>query len=103
MPKGLKFERGFTWQHHFDEWWDRRPHDWKVKFFINLVLVFILAAAGLIFFVFRWIEKEQILSEAKEFHQSRIQASDKMIAPQSKPLPVPGLRNAQEVKVRPAE
>ena len=71
MPKEPKFKCGFTWQHHLDEWWDRRPQEWKAKFFIHLVLGFILVTAGLIFFVHHWIEKEQILADAKEFQIGR--------------------------------
>ena len=34
MPKGTKFKKGFTWRHYFDEWWDRRPQEWKVRLFV---------------------------------------------------------------------
>ena len=103
MSKRPKFKRGSTWKHHFDEWWDRRSQEWKAKFFITLGLGTVFALFGLLYFIHRRVEREEILSEAKRVHQSRIEASDKLVAPQSKSLPVPGLRNAEEVQARPAE
>ena len=38
MLKGPKFKKGFTWRHHFDEWWDRRSQEWKVRLFVGVVL-----------------------------------------------------------------
>ena len=90
-------------RHHWDEWWDRRSQEWKAKLFVSLILGFIFMAGVLIYFVHVWTEKEQILAEAKQFHQSRIEASDKLIVPASRPLAIPALRSAQAVEARPAE
>ena len=90
-------------RHYWDEWWDRRPQEWKAKLFISLVLGFVFLAGGLIYIVHRWTEKEQVLSDAREYHRKRIEASDKLIAPTSKPLSVPAFRNTQDMGARPAE
>jgi len=103
MSKNPKFKQGFTLQHHLDEWWDRRPQEWKAKFFITLGLGCVFGVAGLFYFAHRWMEREEILSEAKRIHQSRIEASDKLVAPQAKSLPVPALRNGGDLEARPAE
>ena len=31
MPKGLKYKKGFTLRHHFDESWDRLDYGLKLK------------------------------------------------------------------------
>jgi hypothetical protein len=41
MPKEIKYKKGFTWRHHFDEQWDRLDYSFKLKiqaFFLILVL-----------------------------------------------------------------
>ena len=90
-------------RHHWDEWWDRRPQEWKAKLFINLALGFILLSGGLIYFFHRWTERQQILSDAKYFHRNRIEASDKLMFPGSDPSPHPAFRSPQDVEARPAE
>ena len=41
MPKVLKYKKGFTWQHHLDEKWDRLDYGFKIKFqgFILLIIL----------------------------------------------------------------
>ena len=103
MPKGPKFKRGFTWQHHFDEWWDRRPHEWKVRLFLwtGLALVFISVAGFL--WVQRWVSREEILAEAKKIHQQRIEGSDKLLVPKESSLVSPELRARANLKARSEE
>ena len=90
-------------RHHWDEWWDQRPQDLKAKLFVGLSLGFIVVSGVFTYFIHHWAEKEQILTEAKQFQQKRIEASDKLIVPASRPLTVPALRSAQAVGARPAE
>ena len=41
MPKGLKYKKGFTLRHHFDESWDRLDYGLKLKIKAFL-LIFII-------------------------------------------------------------
>jgi hypothetical protein len=50
MPKRPKYKKGYTWVHHFDEWWDRREAIFKAKIFCFGVLGLVLAAFGGIYF-----------------------------------------------------
>jgi hypothetical protein len=41
MPKELKYKKGFTLRHHFDEKWDRLDYSFKLKiqaFFLSSLL-----------------------------------------------------------------
>jgi len=41
MPKELKYKKGFTWRHHFEEKWDRLDYSFKLKiqaFFLSSLL-----------------------------------------------------------------
>ena len=80
MPKKPKFNRGFTWRHHLDEWWDRRPHEWKIRLFLVSGLIGVALLGGFVFYVHQWAEKDALLTEAKRIHQSRIENSDKLIS-----------------------
>ena len=54
MPNKLKFKRGSTWRHHFDEWWDRRGVDFQNKLYLFLFLIVVtLVGIGL----YRWQKK----------------------------------------------
>lgn len=103
MANNPKFKRGFTWRHHLDEWWDRRPQEWKAKLFVGLVLGLFVAGIGLIYFSHRWIERDEILSEAKRIHQSRIEASDRLMAPKFDSRAAPELREGKGIQTRPGE
>ena len=76
MPKGPKFKKGFTWRHHFDEWWDRRPQEWKVRLFVFAALGVVAVVAIFFFWLHRWTDRQEIITEAKRIHQSRIEALD---------------------------
>ena len=103
MPKGPKFKRGFTLRHHWDEWWDRRPQEVKAKIFVGLAVVFLIASAVCLTLFHDWTEKNEFLNEAKRVHQSRIEASDKLIAPKFDPQGIPSLRNGDGPQTRPGQ
>ena len=100
MPKISKFKRGFTWQHYFDEWWDRRPHEWKVRLFLWAGLTFIFGTVGFFLWMKQWVEREEILTEAKRIHQKRIESADKLFVPSDKKDASPELRNGKDIEVR---
>ena len=103
MPKGPKTKRGFTWQHHFDEWWDRRPHEWKIRLFLWTGILAVVGAAGIYFWLHRWMAREEILAEAKKIHQQRIEGSDKLLVPKESSLVSPELRAGANLKARSEE
>ena len=100
MPKGPKFKRGFTWRHHLDEWWDRRPQELKARLFVVVALGSVALGVGLFLWVHRWTERSEIMAEAKRIHQSRIEASDKLMAPKAEPSRAPDLRNPTQLEPR---
>jgi len=103
MPKEPKFKRGFTWRHYFDEWWDRRPHEWKVRLFLWTGLTLVLSAVVAFLWVHRWMAREEILAEAKRIHQQRIEGSDKLLVPKESGLVSPELRDRANLEARSEE
>ncbi len=103
MPKGPRFKRGFTWRHHFDEWWDRRPQEWKARLFVGVVLGGIFSGIFLFLWGSRWMERNELLTDGKRIRQSRIEASDKLMVPKEEPAAMPGFRNPTQVETRVAE
>lgn len=103
MPKEPKFKRGFTWRHHLDEWWDRRPQEWKARLLVFATLGGLAVLAGSLFWVHRWTEKNGLVAEAKRIHQNRIKTSDSVILPKADPVPMAGLRDPKSLETRPAE
>lgn len=100
MPKGPKFKRGFTWQHYFDEWWDRRPHEWKIRLFIWVGIAVVFGGVGGFLWMNRWMAREEIVMEAKKIHQRRIEGADKLFFPQANNGASPELRGDAEVEIR---
>ena len=103
MPKRPKFKRGFTWRHHLDEWWDRRPHEWKIRLFLVSGLIGVALLSGLVFYVHQWAEKDALLTEAKRIHQSRIENSDKLISAKPRKDSGPTSREAVSLEIRSGE
>jgi hypothetical protein len=103
MPKGPKFKKGFTWRHHFDEWWDRRPQEWKVRLFVGVVLGGAAVAVGLLLWGNRWMERDELLVQAKRNHQNRIEGTDKLMTPKVDPPEAPSLRNPVQLEPRASE
>jgi len=103
MPKGTKFKKGFTWRHYFDEWWDRRPQEWKVRLFVFAALGVVAVVAFFFFWLHRWTDRQEIITEAKRIHQSRIEASDKLMTPKGDPPEAPSLRNPVQLEPRASE
>ena len=70
MPKRIKYKRGYTWRHFFDEWWDRRPEEWKVKLFVSVGLLVLVGLVAGVFMGFDWIERREMVGQA-ENHRNR--------------------------------
>ncbi len=82
MPKRPKFKRGFTWRHHFDEWWDRRTHEWKVKLFLIMAGVVVALCVASALWFHHWSERDQMVQEAKMLRGVKIGETDRlMVAP----------------------
>ena len=100
MLERQKFKGGFTWRHYFDEWWDRRPHEWKVRLFLWTGLSMVLGAVGFFLWVHRWMEREEILAEAKRIHQKRIEGADKVFSPNNTTATLPKFRDGTHMEIR---
>ena len=100
MSKGSKFRSSFTLRHYWDEWWDQRTQEWKVKLFISLGLLAVLGVLSALLWTHRWLERDEVMAEAKRIHQKRIQNSDKVMALGGEPVSVPQLRIEQKIETR---
>ena len=103
MPKRPKYRRGFTWGHHVDEWWDRRPHEWKIRLFLWTGILAVVGAAGIYFWLQRWMAREEILAEAKRIHQQRIEGLDRSFTSKESSGGGPELREGASIEVRSEE
>lgn len=103
MLKGPKYKKGFTLRHYFDEWWDRRPHEWKVRLFVFCGLVTIMVAAALLFWAHRWTERDELMTHAKQLHEKRIQGVDNRMAAEPSTPPQPLMPQSALLEVRPGE
>ncbi len=65
MIKIPKYKKGYTWQHHLDEWWDRAGTEFKVKLFCFVVIGLLVSAAGTVFWVSQKMERESFMEIAK--------------------------------------
>lgn len=103
MPKELKYKRGFTLRHYFDEWWDRRPHEWKIRLGVFTVLVVAVVGATFLFWVHRRVEREELLAEAKKLHEKRIQGVDSRIGSEAATLRRAMIPPSDSLQVRSGE
>lgn len=103
MPKDPKFKRGYTFHHYFDEWWDRRSQEWKIKCYLGMGGLVACGFAGLLLWMYRWTEREQILIESRAIHQQRIQGADKIIGAGRVATPALRLRDHKKIETRPTE
>lgn len=103
MPKGPKYKKGFTLRHYFDEWWDRRPHEWKVRLFVFFGFVTVIAAIAVLFWAHRWTERDELITQAKKLHEKRIQEVDSRMAAEPSIPPQPLMHPSASLEVRPGE
>ena len=103
MTKGPKFRRGYTWRHHWDEWWDRRPEEWKAKLFVLLAGLGLALLAGGLFWGNRRMEKNEILSEAKKIRQIRVAETDRIMVAPVKTAQPPAMQQSANLEVRSGE
>ena len=103
MPKGPKFKRGFTWRHHFDEWWDRRPHEWKVSLFVVAGLMVVAGMVAMLLWVQRSMERNERITDAKKLHQKRIQQVDRQMVSEVPTQSPPMIPRTGSLEVRPGE
>jgi hypothetical protein len=102
MTKRPKYKKGYTWTHHFDEWWDRRDAAFKAKIFCFGVLGLVLAALGGIYFGCNRFEKTDLIQTSVETKSRKIQDSDKSIRRIAHEEPHrPAFQSARSSDVRP--
>jgi hypothetical protein len=103
MPKKRpKYKKGYTWTHHFDEWWDRRDAAFKAKIFCFGVLGLVLAAWVGIYWGYSRFEKKDLIRTSVETKSRKIQDSDKSIRRIAHEEPhLPAFQSARSSDVRP--
>jgi hypothetical protein len=93
MPKELKYKKGFTWRHHFDEKWDRLDYSFKLKI-QAFFLIFIL---GLAFLGLAWgnqkHEKAQLMKGSATKSEK---TQEKDFTSTSRSVSPPPLRHAED-------
>ena len=93
MPKALKYKKGFTWRHHFDEKWDRLDYSFKLKI-QAFFLIFIL---GVAFLGLAWAnqkhEKAQFIkgcaTKSEKTQEKDFTSTNRIVSP-------PPLRHAED-------
>jgi hypothetical protein len=93
MPKELKYKKGFTLRHHFDEKWDRLDYSFKLKiqafFFIFIIGASVL---GLV-----WANQKDEKAQLIKDGASRIEATQKQtLQGASRNVSPPPLRHAED-------
>jgi len=93
MPKELKYKKGFTWRHHFDEKWDRLDYSFKLKiqafFFIFIIGVSVL---GLV-----WANQKDEKAQLIKAGASRSETTqEKDFMSTSRTVSPPPLRHAED-------
>ena len=102
MPKKPKYKKGYTWAHHFDEWWDRREASFKAKIFCFGILGLLLGGLGGIYFAYNRFEKKNLIQTFVETKNRKIQDSDKSIQRIAHEEPhSPDFQSARSSDVRP--
>jgi len=93
MPKEIKYKKGFTWRHQFDEKWDRLDYGFRLKiqtFFLIIILggsVLGLAWAN------QKYEKAQLVKESITKSET---TQEKVITSTSRNVSLPPLRHAED-------
>ncbi|NBR46120.1 MAG: hypothetical protein EBT68_03260 [Verrucomicrobia bacterium] len=106
MPKRIKYKRGYTWRHFFDEWWDRRPEEWKVKLFVSIGLLVLAGLFAGVFMGFHWIERKEMVGQAEnQKNRASIDSGDAGPSGEKGRLEPPGasLRQSDGPKIRESE
>ena len=102
MRKEPKYKKGYTWAHHFDEWWDRREAVFKAKIFCFGVLGLVLATLGAFYFGCNRFEKRDLIRASVEAKNYKIQDSDKSIRRIAhEETHLPAFQSARSSDVRP--
>lgn len=65
MTKSPKYKKGYTWQHHLDEWWDRAGTEFKVKLFCFVVIGLLVLSVGMVFWVSQKMERKSFMEISK--------------------------------------
>jgi hypothetical protein len=93
MPKELKYKKGFTWHHHFDEKWDRLDYSFKLKI-QAFFLIFIL---GVAFLGLAWAnqkhEKAQLMKDGATRSET---TQEKDFMSTNRTVSPPPLRHAED-------
>lgn len=103
MLKGPKYKRGFTLRHYIDEWWDRRPHEWKVRLFVFFGFVTVIVATALLFWAHQWVERDEFMTHAKQLHEKRIQGVGSQMAAEPPTASQSLMPPSASLEVRPGE
>jgi len=93
MPKGLKYKKGFTLRHHFDEKWDRIDYSFKLKikafFLIFIIGGFVLGLA--------WASQKYDKTQLMNANATRSEATqEKVFMSTSRSVSPPPLRHAED-------
>jgi hypothetical protein len=93
MPKELKYKKGFTWCHHFDEKWDRLDYSFKLKI-QAFFLIFIL---GVAFLGLAWANQKHEKAQLMKDGATRSEATqEKDFMSTSRTVSPPPLRHAED-------
>ena len=103
MPKRPKYKKGFTLRHHFDEWWDRRPHGWKVKLFVFLGFSAIAVAVVLLLWAHHQTERDHFVTGAKLLNEKRVHRGGTQVVSEEPGPPPPLITPSASLQVRPGE
>jgi hypothetical protein len=93
MPKELKYKKGFTWRHHFDEKWDRLDYSFKLKI-QAFFLIFIL---GVAFLGLAWANQKHENAQLMKDGATRSETTqEKVLMSTSRNVSPPPLRHAED-------
>ena len=93
MPKELKYKKGFTWRHHFDEKWDCLDYSFKLKI-QAFFLIFIL---GVAFLGLAWANQKHEKAQLMKDGATRSEATqEKDFMSTSRTVSPPPLRHAED-------
>ena len=85
MFRKPKYKRGFTWTHYYDEWWDRRGQEFKIRFYVGLGSL-ILGAVGIgLCGWFRQLEKNELLAAAQKHPEAKHSTEGDLLLKKSTP------------------
>jgi hypothetical protein len=86
LPRRPKHKKGFTWEHYFDEWWDRVGVEFRIKLILFILGFVVLGGVFSLYLWIRYYEKNENLEALQKRHMgesvrrqdpSRIQLREK--------------------------